>query len=133
MKKYSVPIDPGAFDSGDIAGKTGDYDDYFGSDSEATVRMVFDVFIALLPDHHRTAVEMCVMSSITYEEAAEYISLQRGVKTDKKTVWRWAKAGTEQLQKWLSESPWVAPLTNGKIPVDKLKDCLPPDLPWEDD
>lgn len=132
VKKYSVPIDPGAFESGEIAGMTGSNDGYFTNDVEPTVRMVLDVFLSLLPDNHRNAVEMCIMANLTYEEAAERISIQRGIKTDKKTVWRWARAGMSQLQKWLSDSPWVEPLTNGKIPVDRLKTTLTADLPWED-
>lgn len=132
VKKYVVSLDPNLFESGSIGLQTAERDVHFDTDTEPTVRMVLDVFVSLLPENHRSAVEMCIMSRLTYEEAAERISIDRGIQTDKKTVWRWAKAGAEQLRRWLIDSPWVGPLTNGKIPVDILSDALPLDLPWEE-
>ena len=132
VKQSLASLDPSLFESGLIGFKTADYDEHFSNNIEATIRMVLDVFVSLLPDNQRNAVQMCIMANLTYEEAAERISLQRGKRTDKKTVWRWAKAGAEQLRLWLSESPWVAPLTDNKIPVDRLRNSLPLDLPWEE-
>jgi hypothetical protein len=132
VKQSLVSLDPSLFESGLIGLKTADYDEHFGNDIEATIRMVLDVFVSLLPDNQRNAVQMCIMANLTYEEAAERISLQRGKRTDKKTVWRWARAGAEQLRLWLSDSSWVAPLTDNKIPVDRLRNSLPFDLPWEE-
>ena len=133
VKKQVISLDPNLFSSGDIGLKAADYDEHFGNNSEPTLKMVIDVFLSLLPENHRSAIEMCVMSNITYEEAAQRISIDRGIKTDKKTVWRWAQTGIEQLRKWLTDSPWVAPLTNHKIPIEAIKSSLPPQLPWEDD
>jgi hypothetical protein len=133
VKKYLVSLDPNLFDSGEIGGKTGSRDIYFENEAETTLRMVLDSFVSLLPENHKAAVEMCIMSNMTYEEAAKEISLTRGIDTDKKTVWRWAKAGAAQIGQWLSESPWVSPLTDNKIPIGSLEKSLPLNLPWEDD
>ena len=133
VKKYVVSLDPNLFDSGEIGFQTADRDIYFDNDNEVTVRIVLDAFIELLPENHKSAVEMCIMSQMTYEEAAEIMTVRRGIKTDKKTVWRWAKAGGKQIRDWLIETPWVGPLTNNKIPVGNLEDSLSFDLPWEED
>lgn len=76
---------------------------------------------------------MCVMAGLTYEEAARKISAHRGIETDKKTVWRWAKQGVEEIKDWLIASPWVGALTNGKIPVEYLDAAKSIDLPWEEE
>lgn len=76
---------------------------------------------------------MCVMAGLTYEEAARTISVYRGIQTDKKTVWRWARQGVEEIKDWLVASPWVGALTNGKIPVEYLDKSLSISLPWEED
>jgi DNA-directed RNA polymerase specialized sigma24 family protein len=124
-------IPPDYFDSGEIGKQTASGDDYFSTDYEEAVRMVLDNFVQHLPEWKRTAVLMCVMSGITYEEAAKEISTLRGVKTDKKTVWRWARAGVEDLKTWLTKSFWVSHITNGKIPVAALEHTKPISLPWE--
>ena len=134
VKRTTVFIDPALFDSGAVGQATGEEDSYFDSNPEDVVRMVLDNFIKELPPLKRAAVEMCVMSQMTYEEAAEHISLMRGVPTDKKTVWRWAQAALEDLKKWLMDSPWVAAITEGRIPIDMLDASLPVGLaPWEDE
>ena len=134
MKKTTVFIDPSLFDSGAVAKATGVGDKYFSASNEDVVRMVLDNFIKSLPEYQKTAVEMCVMSRITYEETAKHITVLRGVETDKKTVWRWAQAGLEEMKVWLMDSPWVAAITEGKIPVDLLDANLPIGLsPWEDE
>jgi hypothetical protein len=134
VKRTTVFIDPALFDSGAVGQATGEEDSYFSSSPEDVVRMVLDNFIKELPPLKRAAVEMCVMSQMTYEEAAEHLTMIRGVKTDKKTVWRWAQSGLEDVKSWLMESPWVAAITEGKIPIDLLDASLPIDLaPWEDD
>jgi len=134
VRKTTVFIDPNLFESGSIAQSTGRKDNYFSSDSEDVVRMVLDNFIKQLPPLKHAAIEMCVMSKITYEEAAHEISLKRGVETDKKTVWRWAQSAVEELKEWLMDSPWVSAITQGKIPVDMLDASLPILLPpWEED
>jgi DNA-directed RNA polymerase specialized sigma24 family protein len=131
VRRTAVFIDPALFDSGAIGQATGREDEYFSSETESAVRIIMDNFVKQLPEYKRTAVEMCVMSKITYEEAAKHISIMRGVETDKKTVWRWAQSGVEDLKRWLMDSPWVAPVTQGKIPVDSLDLTIPIALPWE--
>jgi len=134
MRRTTVFIDPALFESGAVAHATGLVDEYFVSSSEDVVRIVLDNFVKELPEYKRTAVEMCIMSRITYEEAAEHISIMRGIPTDKKTVWRWAQSGLEDMKKWLMDSPWVAALTEGKIPVELLDASIPVGLPpWEDE
>jgi len=132
VRRTTVFIDPALFDSGAVGQATGETDEYFSSSSEDVVRMVMDNFIKQLPPLKKAAVEMCVMSQMTYEEAAKHLTTMRGVKTDKKTVWRWAQSGVKDLRKWLIESHWVAAITEGRIPVDMLNASIPVDLPWED-
>lgn len=131
VRRTAVFINPALFESGAIGQATGTSDEYFASTTESSVRIIMDNFVKQLPEYKRTAVEMCVMSKITYEDAAKHISIVRGVPTDKKTVWRWAQSGVEDLKKWLMESPWVSPVTEGKIPVDMLDLSIPISLPWE--
>lgn len=127
-------IPPDYFDSGEIGRQTSSGDSYFtSSEREDSTRMVLDTFVKNLPEWKRSAVQMCIMSNMTYEQAAEHISSLRGKKTDKKTVWRWARAGVEDLKAWLVKSPWVSPMTNSKIPVQRLDVDRPIELPWERD
>lgn len=133
MRRTTSYVDPAYFESGNIGAETADRDEYFAADYESADRIVLDSFVSLLPEYRKSAVEMCVMAGWTYEEAAAEISVRRGVKTDKKTVWRWARAGLEDLQVWLRSSPWVAAATAGKIPVDTMMEIMPVELPWEDD
>lgn len=133
MKRSTVFIDPALFDSGAVGLSTAKRDSYFGNLPEDVVRMVMDNFVKQLPEPKKSAVEMCVMSQITYEEAARNIAVMRGLPTDKKTVWRWAHAGLEDLKEWLIDSPWVSAITEGKIPVDMLDPAMPIGLsPWEE-
>jgi DNA-directed RNA polymerase specialized sigma24 family protein len=133
VRRTTVFVDPALFESGAVGQATGETDSYFSSSPEDVVRMVMDNFIKQLPPLKRAAVEMCVMSQMTYEEAAEHLSLMRGVKTDKKTVWRWAQAGLEDIKRWLIDSPWVAAITEGRIPVDMLDASISVGLPpWEE-
>jgi DNA-directed RNA polymerase specialized sigma24 family protein len=124
-------IPPDYFDSGEIGRQTASGDSYFSSDYEESTRMVLDNFVKHLPEWKRSAVQMCVMSNMTYEEAAKEISALRGKRTDKKTVWRWAKSGVQDLKTWLSKSFWVSHITQGKIPVAALEETKPINLPWE--
>ena len=126
-------VSPDAFGSGEIGRQTASEDQYFKQEPEPSVRMILSYFVQHVPEYKRSAVEMCVMSQITYEAAAEVISVMRGTPTDKKTVWRWAKAGLEDIKGMLIRSPWVNAATNGKIPVEFLDPSIPIDLPWEDD
>ena len=128
----NVIIPPEYFESGEIGRQTAQGDDYFSSkENENSTRMVLDTFVNLLPEWKRSAVQMCIMSNMTYEEAAYEISGLRGKRTDKKTVWRWAKSGVEDMRKWLVKSPWVGHMTNKKIPVESIDTNKPVALPWE--
>lgn len=127
-------VPPEYFESGEIGRQTARQDNYFTSaEAEESTRMVIDNFVNQLPEWKRSAVQMCIMANLTYEEAAEEISVLRGKKTDKKTVWRWAKAGVEDMKKWLVKSPWVAAMTNDKIPVQKIDSRKPVVIPWRID
>ena len=126
-------VSPDAFGSGEIGRQTAVEDEYFKQNPEPSVRMILSHFIEQVPEYKKSAVEMCVMSQITYEAAAETISTLRGVRTDKKTVWRWAQAGLEDIKAMLIRSPWVNAATAGKIPVEFLDPEIPISLPWEED
>ena len=135
MKPYTSPFSPEMFNAGEIASASATNDEYFSPDFDAddAARIVLDVFVNLLPEWKRSAVQMCVMSKLTYEEAAERISVMRGVKTHKKTVWRWAQQGVTQMRGWLVNAPWVSTITGGKIPVDNINVDMPVSLPsWQD-
>ena len=133
MRRTTSYVDPQYFESGQIGSKTAKPDEYFAEDYESSERIVLDNFVAFLPEYRKSAVEMCIMGQYTFEEAAREISIRRGVETDKKTVWRWAQAGLEDLKRWLMDSPWVNAATAGKIPVELLDASMPVQLPWEDE
>lgn len=133
MKHSLSFVSPEYFDSGAIGRMTATNDEYFVQEMEPAVKVVLDEFVSLLPEWSRSAVQMCVMSGMTYEEAAEHISVLRNKKTHKKTVWRWARKGVEELREWLVMAPWVSTMTSGKIPVDELDENEPIYLPWSDD
>lgn len=126
-------VSPDAFGSGEIGRQTAVEDEYFKQNPEPSVRMILSHFVQQVPEYKRSAVEMCVMSQITYEAAAQTISVMRGVQTDKKTVWRWAQSGLEDIKAMLIRSPWVNAATAGKIPVEFLDPEIPINLPWEED
>jgi len=100
-------LDPAALDSGDIGRQTSVSDDYFAAGVEPTLRIVVSHFLDQMPDKQRAAVEMCVMKRMTYKEAAEWFTVERGIKTDAKTVWRWAQQGIEQLGTMFANARWT--------------------------
>lgn len=118
MRSYSSPISPDLFESGDIARNTGVEDEYFKEEGEEAVRMVLHVFMDMLPKWEREAIEMTIMKRYTYEEAAKQISLARGKRTDKKTVWKWTRVGMERLRGWLAQAEWASHMTGMKIPME---------------
>jgi len=103
--------------------------------TDDVVRIVLDDFVNHLPEWQRSAVQMTVMANMTFREAAEHISVLRGVTTDRKTVWRWAKGGLDQILQWMKNSPWLAAITNDKIPLEYLDNMTESMLqpPWDDD
>ncbi len=100
-------LDPAAMESGDIGRQTADVDTYFASGVEPTLRIVVHQFLEQLQEPQRAAVEMCIMKRMTYKEAAEWFTLERGVKTDPKTVWRWAQQGVDRLGTMFSNAKWA--------------------------
>jgi hypothetical protein len=119
MPNRSFLVPSQFFDSGKIGAQSATNDED-SSDTDDVVRIVIDDFIQFVPEWKRSALQMTVMSKLTYEEAAEKISTLRGVKTDKKTVWRWAQEGLQIVKDYLIASPWVGAVTDGKIPVEYL-------------
>ena len=132
MPNRSASVPPEFFDSGSIGAQSASYDEK-EKDSDDVVRVIIDDFIQFVPEWRRSALQMTVMAKLTYEEAAEKISELRGVRTDKKTVWRWAQEGAEIVKEYLMASPWVGAMTNGKIPVEYLDDSKEIYLPWRED
>jgi DNA-directed RNA polymerase specialized sigma24 family protein len=94
-------------ESGDIGRQTADVDTYVASGVEPTLRIVVHQFLEQLQEPQRAAVEMCIMKRMTYKEAAEWFTLERGVKTDPKTVWRWAQQGVDRLGTMFSNAKWA--------------------------
>jgi DNA-directed RNA polymerase specialized sigma24 family protein len=125
-------VDPEYFASGNIAKQTATEDTYFLKEIEPAVRTVVDEFLQLVPEWKRSAVQMCIMANMTYADAAEKISLMRGKRTHKKTVWRWAQQGLVELREFFEVAPWVSTMTDGKIPVEQQEKQEPVVLPWRD-
>lgn len=71
-------------------------------------------FMEKLPEPQKSAVEMCSMKKMTFDEAAEWFTAQRGIKTDRKTVWRWNRRGLKMLERMLHDAKWTSEL--GDIP-----------------
>jgi DNA-directed RNA polymerase specialized sigma24 family protein len=116
VRPYSTPISPELFESGAIGLSTSLTDTYFDDTPiEDVLKIVVSTMVDRLPEWERSSVEMTVMYKMTYEEAAKEISLRRGVKTDKKTVWKWSRRGMEKLKEWM-EQPWVHNITGGRVP-----------------
>ena len=101
-------IDPEYLESGSIGLSTATHDRYFTTGGEPTLRIVIDQFIQKVPEPQRSAVEMCVMKRVTYKEAAEWFTVQRGITTDPKTVWRWAQKGVEIIGNMLQSTAWAS-------------------------
>lgn len=108
-------ISPDAFGSGEIGSQTATHDRYFHEEKDSTLRIVMDHFMNRLPEPQKSAVEMCIMAGMTYEEAARHISLQRGIGTHKKTVWRWAKQGVNMLGEMFKQAGWATAISP-KVP-----------------
>lgn len=101
-------IDPEYLESGSIGLSTASYDRYFAQEHEPTLRILVDQLLQRVPEPHKSAVEMCVMKRVTYKEAAEWFTVQRGITTDPKTVWRWAQRGAEMLGQMLQSTAWAS-------------------------
>ena len=100
-------LDPAALESGDIGWQTAVEDNYFDSGVEPTLRIVVHHFLERLDEPQKTAVEMCIMKRMTYKEAAEWFTAERGRPTDPKTVWRWAQQGVERLAIMFENAKWA--------------------------
>lgn len=132
MPNRSASVPPEFFDSGQIGAQSASYDTNV-NETDDVVRVIIDDFLQFVPEWRRSALQMTVMSKLTYEEAAEKITELRGVRTDKKTVWRWAQEGAEIVKDYLIASPWVGAITSGKIPVQYLDESKDIYLPWRED
>jgi DNA-directed RNA polymerase specialized sigma24 family protein len=100
-------LKPEYLESGTIGLSAATHDEYFTARPEPTLRIVLDRFVEHVPEPQRSAMEMCVMKRMTYKEAAEYFTEQRGKTTDPKTVWRWARQGVKIVGKMLARTPWA--------------------------
>jgi len=110
-------ISPDAFGTGEIGAQTASTDRYFYEEKDSTIRILLDHFVGRLDEPQKSAVEMCIMAGMTYEEAARYISVQRGIETHKKTVWRWAKQGVNTLGVMFQQAGWATAIS------PKVPDC----------
>jgi DNA-directed RNA polymerase specialized sigma24 family protein len=116
VKRYSSPVSPELFESGDIGLSSSTTDIYFDdAPPEEVLKIVVSTLVDNLPEWEKSSVEMTIMSKMTYEQAAKEISIRRGIKTDKKTVWKWSRKGMEMLRESL-EQPWVHNITGGRVP-----------------
>jgi DNA-directed RNA polymerase specialized sigma24 family protein len=100
-------LDPAALESGEIGRQTSAEDAYFNGGVEPTLRIVVHHFLERMQDPQKSAVEMCIMKNMTYKEAAGWFTLERGRRTDPKTVWRWAQQGVAQLATMFENAKWA--------------------------
>ena len=100
-------LDPVVLESGEIGRQTATVDTYFTNEVEPTLGIVVHQFLEQLEEPQRSAVEMCIMKRMTYKEAAEWFTIERGRKTDPKTVWRWARQGVERLGRMFRNAKWT--------------------------
>jgi len=100
-------LDPASLDSGSIGSQTAGEDTYFTGGVEPTLRIVVYYLLERLEEPQKSAVEMCIMKRVTYKEAAEWFTLERGRVTDPKTVWRWAQQGLAQLAIMFDSARWM--------------------------
>lgn len=110
-------IPPEYLETGAIGEQTASTDEYFRSIDEATLRIIIDNFMDKIPEPQRSAVQMCIMSRMTYEQAAEILTLERGIQTDRKTVWRWAQQGKDMMGRMLEAARWTSAMSP-KVPND---------------
>lgn len=111
-----MPISPELFESGGIGASTANKDYYFDNrPKEEVLKIVISTLVDSLPEWEKSSVEMTIMSKMTYEQAAQEISILRGKKTDRKTVWKWARRGMKMLEEQLQQ-PWVHNITGGRVP-----------------
>lgn len=108
-------IPPEYFASGDIGEQTADHDEYFKPGNEKTLRILVGYFVDRLNEPQKTSVQMCIMEGFSYAEAAKQISVERGRKTDPKTVWRWAHQGVQDLARMFDAAKW-APAIEPRLP-----------------
>lgn len=107
--------------SGAIGSQTAVYDKE-EMNYDGTLRIVLDDFVNLLPEWQRSAVQMTVMANMTFQEAADTIAVLRGKPTDKKTVWRWAQAGVNQMREWLTGMTWLGAMSKAPVEyVDEMR------------
>ena len=111
----TATIDAAWFDTGAIGRQTASLDNYFQTGTvDPTLRIVIDAFVTQLGQPQRTAVEMCLMQGLSYAEAARTISIERGKRTDPKTVWRWARQGADAMRRMLTSAAWTSEMS--KVP-----------------
>jgi DNA-directed RNA polymerase specialized sigma24 family protein len=110
-------LDPAVLDNGDIGRQTAQHDAYFDGGVEPTLRIVVTHFLEQLEEPQRTAVEMCIMKRMTYKEASDWFTAERGMQTDPKTVWRWAQQGVQRLATMFEKAHWVSAI-EPKVPED---------------
>lgn len=108
-------LDPALLDGGLIGSQTASIDKYFESgEADDVLTIVVQNFVDKLNEPRKTAVKMCIMQGISYAEAAETISVLRGIQTDPKTVWRWAQQGVQSVGRMLQAAKWTSEVT--KVP-----------------
>jgi DNA-directed RNA polymerase specialized sigma24 family protein len=101
-------LNPDFLESGNIGAATAVHEQYFSERPEPTLRIVIDQVLQRVTEPQKSALEMCVMKRMTYKEASEWFTSQRGIDTDPKTVWRWAQQGVEQMGRMLAGAAWAS-------------------------
>ena len=110
-------IDPDLLTRGDIGALTAHHDRYFQTDDPGALEVIFARAVARLREPDRDCVVMVSMHGMTYDEAAELLHPELGRRVHRKTIWRWAQRGLDQLRDELAGSSWAAILLADRLPT----------------
>lgn len=103
-------IDPVWLEHGDIGAQTAHWDTYEWDRQGDSLTVVLDRLVERLPEHQRQALRGTVMAGMSYAEVGRLMG------RDRKTVWRWARQGAEQVGVWLADTPWLRVLVADQLP-----------------
>ena len=98
-----LPYDPSRADSGVLATPLSYHDKYFEIEpQEDSALLVLDQLLDGLPDRQRAAIEMCVISQISYAQAGRIIGCSD------QTMRRETMRALSALRERMSQTPWLA-------------------------
>lgn len=95
------------------------------TDGPDVLALVIDRLVERLQEPDRTCVHMSIMAGCTFQETADLLSEERWLAdpdappVHRKTAWKWAQRGLDQVKAWLVGTPWLLEMLAGQVPVDR--------------